>query len=161
MIIGRAANPPTLSLSAAELMISHDGRMDEIRRVVSSASPLESRIGFSRAVRVGAYVAVAGTAPIGEDGATVGPGDVYAQTVRCLDIVERAPAGVGAVIGDVVRTRLLLTDATRWEEAARAHGERFAAVRPACTVVEVSRFVDPAWLVEVEVDAVLATGLPA
>lgn len=135
--------------------------MDEIRRVVSSASPLESRIGFSRAVRVGAYVAVAGTAPIGEDGATVGPGDVYAQTVRCLDIVERAPAGVGAVIGDVVRTRLLLTDATRWEEAARAHGERFAAVRPACTVVEVSRFVDPAWLVEVEVDAVLATGLPA
>ena len=75
--------------------------------------------------------------------------------MRCLDIAERALREAGASVGDVVRTRLLLTDVTRWEEAARAHGERFAAVRPACTVVEVSRFIDPAWLVEVEVDAVL------
>jgi enamine deaminase RidA (YjgF/YER057c/UK114 family) len=129
--------------------------MDNTRRIISSGSPLEPRIGFSRAVRTGPYVAVAGTAPIGDDGSTVGPGDVYAQTVRCLDIAERALREAGASVGDVVRTRLLLTDVTRWEEAARAHGERFAAVRPACTVVEVSRFIDPAWLVEVEVDAVL------
>ncbi|MEV0126539.1 RidA family protein [Streptomyces sp. NPDC050703] len=129
--------------------------MDNARRIVSSGSPLEPRIGFSRAVRTGPHVVVAGTAPIGEDGSTVGPGDVYAQTVRCLDIAERALRDAGASVGDVVRTRLLLTDVTRWEEAARAHGERFAAVRPACTVVEVSRFIDPAWLVEVEVDAVI------
>ncbi|MYX87183.1 RidA family protein [Streptomyces albidoflavus] len=125
---------------------------------VSSGSPLEPRIGFSRAVRVGAYVAVAGTAPIGDDGSTVGPGDVHAQAVRCFDIAERALAEAGASLADVTRTRMMLTDITRWEEAARAHGERFADVRPACTFVEVSRFIDPEWLVEVEIDAVVAGG---
>jgi enamine deaminase RidA (YjgF/YER057c/UK114 family) len=129
--------------------------MDLVRTTVGSGSPLEPRIGFSRAVRKGAHVAVAGTAPIGEDGATVGPGDVYAQTVRCLDIAVAALAEAGASPEDVVRTRIMLTDADRWEDAARAHGERFAAVRPACTFVEVSRFIDPAWLVEVEVDAII------
>ncbi|MFD3518901.1 RidA family protein [Streptomyces sp. NPDC058653] len=124
------------------------------RQLVGSGSPLEPEIGFSRAVRVGSYVVVAGTAPIGDDGSTVGPGDVYAQTVRCLDIAERALREAGAGMGDVVRTRLLLTDVTRWREAARAHGERFADIRPACTVVEVSRFIDPEWLVEVELDAI-------
>ncbi|MEZ0077149.1 RidA family protein [Planotetraspora sp. GP83] len=129
--------------------------MDHTRQRASSGSPLEPRIGFSRAVRAGQHVAVAGTAPIGDDGSTIGPGDVYTQTVRCLDIAERALRDVGASIEDVIRTRIMLTDVTRWEEAARAHGERFAAVRPACTFVEVSRFIDPAWLVEVELDAVL------
>ncbi|MFF3013218.1 RidA family protein [Streptomyces sp. NPDC057939] len=129
--------------------------MESIRRTVGSASPLEPRIGFSRAVRAGNHVAVAGTAPIGDDGSTVGPGDVYAQTVRCLDIAVRALEAAGAAVSDVTRTRLMLTDVTRWEEAARAHGERFASVRPALTVVEVSRFIDPDWLVEVEVDAVI------
>ncbi|MFB7906858.1 RidA family protein [Kitasatospora sp. NPDC056076] len=129
--------------------------MDNTRRLVSSGSPLEPRIGFSRAVRKGPFVAVAGTAPIGADGRTVGPGDVHAQTVRCLDIVEAALAEAGASLTDVVRTRIMLTDVTAWEEAARAHGERFGAVRPVTTVVEVSRFIDPDWLVEVEVDAVL------
>lgn len=128
--------------------------MEDARRTVGSGSPLEPQIGFSRAVRVGAYVAVAGTAPIGDDGSTVGPGDVYAQTVRCLDIAERALRDAGAGIGDVVRTRLMLTDVTRWREAARAHGERFADIRPVCTVVEVSRFINPEWLVEVEIDAI-------
>jgi enamine deaminase RidA (YjgF/YER057c/UK114 family) len=125
------------------------------RQTVSSGSPLEPRIGFSRAVRVGAHVVVAGTAPIGDDGTTVGQDDVYAQTVRCLDIAEAALTSAGASLADVVRTRIMLTDANRWPEAARAHGERFAAIRPACTVVEVSRFIDPDWLVEVELDAVL------
>ncbi|MGW6984069.1 RidA family protein [Streptomyces sp. NPDC054932] len=125
------------------------------RQTVSSGSPLEPQIGFSRAVRGGTYVAVAGTAPIGDDGSTVGPGDVYAQTVRCLDIAERALEAAGASVEDVIRTRIMLTDVTSWKEAARAHGERFASVRPATTFVEVSRFIDPAWLVEVEIDAVL------
>ncbi|WP_380280831.1 RidA family protein [Kitasatospora purpeofusca] len=125
------------------------------RQNVSSGSPLEPEIGFSRAVRKGAHVAVAGTAPIGEDGGTVGVGDVYAQTVRCLDIAEAALRAAGAGPADVVRTRIMLTDVTAWREAARAHGERFAAVRPVTTFVEVSRFIDPEWLVEIEVDAVL------
>lgn len=110
-------------------------------------------------MRAGAHVAVAGTAPIEDDGATVGPGDVRAQTVRCFDIAERALAEAGASLADVTRTRMMLTDITRWEEAARAHGERFADVRPACTFVEVSRFIDPEWLVEVEVEAVVAGGV--
>ncbi|MEV8535453.1 RidA family protein [Streptomyces sp. NPDC051211] len=125
------------------------------RQIVSSGSPLEPQIGFSRAVRVGGYVAVAGTAPIGDDGSTVAPGSVYGQTVRCLDIAERALQEAGASVEDVVRTRIMLTDVTQWKEAARAHGERFAAVRPVCTFVEVSRFIEADWLVEVEVDAVL------
>ncbi|GGU03280.1 MULTISPECIES: RidA family protein [Streptomyces] len=129
--------------------------MDEVRQNVGSGSPLEPQIGFSRAVRVGRHVAVAGTAPIGEDGSTVGPGDVHAQTVRCLDIAERALRDAGASVEDVTRTRVMLTDITLWKEAARAHGERFAAVRPVTTFVEVSRFIDPDWLVEIEVDAVI------
>ena len=129
--------------------------MDHVRQIVRSGSPLETQIGFSRAIRKGRHIAVAGTAPIGEDGTAVGRGDVYAQTVRCLDIADAALRAAGASAGDVVRTRIMLTDVTRWEEAARAHGERFASVRPACTFVEVSRFIDPEWLVEVELDAIL------
>ncbi|MFC9701322.1 RidA family protein [Streptomyces sp. NPDC056943] len=129
--------------------------MGNVRQTVGSGSPLEPEIGFSRAVRKGAHVAVAGTAPIGDDGATVAPGDVYAQTVRCLDIADAALKAAGASLEDVVRTRIMLTDVTRWREAARAHGERFAAVRPVMTFVEVSRFIDPEWLVEVEIDAVV------
>ncbi|WP_030903890.1 Rid family hydrolase [Streptomyces sp. NRRL F-5126] len=129
--------------------------MDLSRQVVASGSPLEPQIGFSRAVRKGAHVAVAGTAPIGDDGTTVGRGDVYAQTVRCLDIAQAALEAAGASVRDVVRTRIMLTDVTSWRDAARAHGERFASVRPACTFVEVSRFIDPDWLVEVEIDAIV------
>jgi len=83
---------------------------------------------------------------------------VHGQTVRCLDIAERALIDAGGSLHDVVRTRIMLTDVTRWEEAARAHGQRFGDIRPACTFVEVSRFIDPAWLVEVEMDAVLLAG---
>ncbi|MGW2269774.1 Rid family hydrolase [Streptomyces yangpuensis] len=118
--------------------------MDGMRRTVGSGSPLEPRTGFSRAVPCGAHVAVAGTAPLGDDGSTVGPGDVHAQTVRCPDIAERALRDAGASLEHVIRTRVILTGVTRWEEAARAHGERFATVRPATTFVGVSRFIDPA-----------------
>ena len=106
-------------------------------------------------MRAGPYVCVAGTAPIAEGGGTAAPGDVYAQSVRCLDIVEQALREAGAALTDVVRTRVMLTDIRQWQQAARAHAERFARVRPACTFVEVSRFVDPQWLVEFEVDAIV------
>jgi enamine deaminase RidA (YjgF/YER057c/UK114 family) len=134
----------------------HAALVTSARRQVSSGSPLEPEIGFSRAVRSGPYICVAGTAPIAEGGGTTAPGDVYAQSVRCLDIAEQALRDAGASLADVIRTRVMLTDITRWREAARAHAQRFAQVRPACTFVEVSRFVDPEWLVEFEVDAIVA-----
>ena len=114
--------------------------------------PLEPEIGFSRAVRVGDLVCVSGTAPIGPDGATAGPGDVEAQARRCFAIAFEALAEVGAGPEDVVRTRIMLTDIGRWREAAAVHGELFAQTRPACTFVEVSAFIDPDWLIEVEVE---------
>jgi enamine deaminase RidA (YjgF/YER057c/UK114 family) len=126
-----------------------------VRQAASSGSPLEPEIGFSRAVRVGNHVAVAGTAPIGPDGHTVGEGDLGAQTRRCLDVSVAALAVVGGRLEDVVRTRIMLTDITRWREAAAVHGEYFAQIRPAATFVEVSRFIDRAWLVETEVDAIV------
>jgi enamine deaminase RidA (YjgF/YER057c/UK114 family) len=130
--------------------------MTSSRRLVTSGSPLEPEIGFSRAVRSGPWVCVAGTAPIAEGGGTAAPGDVYAQSVRCLDIAEKALQEAGASLADVVRTRVMLSDISQWRQAARAHGERFVQVRPACTFIEVSRFIDPQWLVEFEVDAVVS-----
>lgn len=122
------------------------------RQLVSSGSPFEPTVGFSRAVRVGPWIAVAGTAPIGADGATATPGDVYGQTKRCLEIMLRAIADAGATADSVIRTRIMLVDMAHWREAARAHGEVFSAIRPACTVVQVSRFIDADWLVETEAD---------
>jgi enamine deaminase RidA (YjgF/YER057c/UK114 family) len=125
------------------------------RQTISSGSPLEGPIGFSRAVRLGPYIAVAGTAPIAPDGSTAAPGDVEAQTERCIEIARQALAEAGASLADVIRTRIMLTDINQWEAAARAHGAAFSEIRPACTFVEVSRFIDPDWLVEVEMDAVV------
>jgi enamine deaminase RidA (YjgF/YER057c/UK114 family) len=129
--------------------------MASSRQLVSSGSPIEPVVGMSRAVRTGPYISVAGTAPIAEGGGVAAPGDVYAQSVRCLDIAEKALQEAGASLADVVRTRVMLTDMEQWREAARAHAERFAQVRPACTFFEVSRFIDPGWLVEFEVDAIV------
>lgn len=129
------------------------------RTLVSSGSPFEPVIGFSRAVRVGPFVAVAGTAPIASDGSVAAPGDVYGQTFRCLQIIEAAIADAGLTMESVVRTRVMLTDITRWEEAAKAHGEMFGAIRPANTFVEVKGFINPGWLVEVEVDCIDASDL--
>ena len=125
------------------------------RRNVTSGSPLEPRIGFSRAVRIGPYVAVAGTAPIADGGGTAGVGDVAAQTRRCLEIGLQALEDSGASARNVIRSRIMLTDIRSWEEAARVHGEVFADIRPACTFVEVSGFIDPEWLVETELDAII------
>ncbi|MDJ0820188.1 MAG: RidA family protein [Paracoccaceae bacterium] len=125
------------------------------RRNVPSGSPLEPQIGFSRAVRIGPHVAVAGTAPIAEGGGTAGVGDVAAQTRRCLEIGITALEAAGSSASDVIRSRIMLTDIRQWEEAARVHGEVFADIRPACTFVEVSGFIDPDWLVETELDAII------
>jgi len=122
------------------------------RQLVASGSPYEPQVGFSRAVRVGPFIAVSGTAPIGADGKTAFVGDVYAQTKRCLEIMLHAIEQAGGRAEHVIRTRILLTDIARWQDAARAHGEVFAATRPASTIMQVSGFIDPDWLVETEAD---------
>ena len=130
------------------------------RQLVSSGSPLEPEIGFSRAVRVGQFIAIAGTAPIAPDGGTAAPGEVHGQAVRCLEIIAAALRAAGGTLDNVVRTRIMLTDMTTWREAARAHGEVFRDVRPACTFVQVSGFIDPAWLIEIEADCVVDSEAP-
>jgi enamine deaminase RidA (YjgF/YER057c/UK114 family) len=125
------------------------------RQLVSSGSPYEPRIGMSRAVRAGSVVSVSATAPIGPDGKTAGVGDVAAQARRCLEIIGKALADAGASLSDVTRTRVLLTSISDWEAVAKVHGEVFAAIRPATTFVQIGRFIDPDWLVEIEADAVL------
>jgi enamine deaminase RidA (YjgF/YER057c/UK114 family) len=130
------------------------------RHNISSGSPYEPVIGFSRAVRLGNVVAVGGTAPIGPDGRTVGRGDPAAQTRRCLDIISQALEKAGAGMANVVRTRIMLRDIRDWEAVGRVHGEYFGAIRPASTLVQVAQFIDPEWRVEIEADAVLPPEIP-
>jgi len=125
-----------------------------MKKLVNSHSPFESSIGFSRACRISNHIAVSGTAPI-KDGKTVSINDVYNQTKQCLKISLDAIKEAGGAISDVIRTRIMLTDINNWEEAAKAHGEFFSDIKPACTFVEVKGFIDPGWLVEIEVDCVL------
>jgi enamine deaminase RidA (YjgF/YER057c/UK114 family) len=126
-----------------------------MRKLISSGSPYESRIGMSRAVRVGDVIAISGTAPLGPDGRTVGTGDPAAQARRSLEIIAGALQKAGASLTDVVRTRTLLVRIEDWETVAAVHGEFFRDIRPANTIMQVSRFVDPEWLVEFEADAVI------
>lgn len=125
------------------------------RKNISSGSPFEPEIGFSRAVRIGNIISVSGTAPIAEDGNVASPGNVYGQTKRCIEIMQKAIEEAGGSLENVIRTRIMLVDAETWREAARAHGEFFSDIRPACTFVEVSRFINPEWLVELEADCVV------
>ena len=125
------------------------------RRRVASPSPYEARVGYSRAVAVGRHVFVSGTAPVDGDGSVIAPGDLYGQTRYCLEKIVTALAALDAGVGHIVRTRVMLTDIEHWQAAARAHGEFFADIRPACSFVEVSRLIDPGWLVEIEADAVI------
>jgi enamine deaminase RidA (YjgF/YER057c/UK114 family) len=128
-----------------------------MRKLISSGSPFEPKIGFSRAVRIGPFVAVAGTAPVAPDGGVAAPGDVYGQTKRCLEIISQAINAAGLGLQSVIRTRVMLTDISRWEEAARAHGEVFSGIRPASTFVEVKGLINRDWLVEIEADCVADT----
>ncbi len=125
------------------------------RQNISSSSPFEPVIGFSRAVRVGQHIMVSGTAPIGLDGKTAGLTDPYLQTKRCFEIIEQALKQAGAGLKDVVRTRTFLVNASDWEKVAKAHGEIFGEIRPASTMVVVKGFLNPEWLVEFEADAIV------
>lgn len=122
---------------------------------MSSGSPMEKPIGFSRAVRVGNVIAVSGTAAIGEGGTTVCIGDVYGQTKHCIAVMKKAIEEAGGALEDVIRTRIMLTDISRWKEAAKAHGEYFSDIRPACTFFEVKGFISKHWLVETEADCLV------
>lgn len=126
------------------------------RSNISSGSPYEPSIGFSRAVRVGAHISVSGTAPIAAEGGVAHLGSVYGQTRRCLEIIEQAVVQAGGMRKDIVRTRIMLTDISKWEEAARAHGEYFSEIRPACTFVGIAALISPDWLVEIEADCICA-----
>ncbi len=125
------------------------------RRRVSTGRPWEAVIGYSRAVRVGEVIEVSGTTATGPDGAVLHPGDLQAQTRAALGIIGEALAELGAGFEHVVRTRVFLADASRWEEAARAHGEVFGEIRPATAFIGAGGFVDPAMLVEIEATAIV------
>ena len=130
--------------------------MNQPRRSVSTGSPFEPIIGISRAVRIGNIICVAGTAPLGPDGKTVGVGDPAAQARRCLEISREALERLDARLADVIRTRILLTRIEDWRAVAAVHGEFFGDIRPVNTIMQVSRFIDPDWLVEFEADAVVS-----
>ncbi len=127
------------------------------RKNISGNSPYEPIVGFSRAVKMGPFVSVAGTVATGPDGTIVGEDDMYAQTVQTLKNIGRALELAGASFSDVVRTRTFVTDISRWEQAARAHGEIFRDIRPVSTMVEVSGLISQEMLVEIEVDAIIAS----
>jgi enamine deaminase RidA (YjgF/YER057c/UK114 family) len=127
------------------------------RQRISSGTPWESIAGYSRAVRVGEYILVAGTTASDETGSVVGKGDPYVQASYILRKIGKALVEAGAGLTDVVRTRMYVTNIDDWEEIARAHGEFFAEVRPAATLVEVSRLIAPEFLVEIEADAIVAS----
>ena len=124
-----------------------------MRKNVSSGAPWESIVGYSRAVRVGSLVHVAGTAAVGPDGRTVAPGDGGAQARHILGIIEAALREAGARLEHVTRTRIYVTDISQWEAIGRAHGERFGSIRPATTMVEVSKLIAPDMVVEIEAEA--------
>lgn len=130
-------------------------RMD--RQLISSGARWEFVVGYSRAVRVGPFVAVAGTTAVDENGAIIGVGDAYVQAAYILQKIEKALTEAGASISDVVRTRMFVTHIEDWEAVGRAHGEVFREVRPASTMVEVAGLIDPALLVEIEVDAMISS----
>jgi enamine deaminase RidA (YjgF/YER057c/UK114 family) len=133
-----------------------NGKMEYDRALISNGNPMEAVVGFSRAVRVGPYISVGGTAPVGEDGKTVGLGDVAAQTRQCLEIIKTALEQAGSGLEDVVRTRVILTDIENWKAAIDVRKEYFRDVRPVDTIMAIDRFVNPEWLVEIEADAIVA-----
>ncbi len=126
-----------------------------MRQNVFSGGRWEDQVGYSRAVRIGDTVYVAGTTAANPDGTVYAPGNAYEQARRCFDIIEKALQDAGATMRDVVRTRMFVTDIAKWEDVGRAHGERFRSVKPAATMLGIAALVHPDMLVEIEVEAVL------
>jgi enamine deaminase RidA (YjgF/YER057c/UK114 family) len=125
------------------------------RKLISSGSPYEDIIGFSRAVRVGPYITIGGTAAMDKNGNTVGVGDISVQTKQCLETIKLALENAGSSLNDVVRTRLLLINIEDWKAAAEVRSSYFKTIKPVDTIMQVSRFINPEWLIEIEVDAIV------
>jgi enamine deaminase RidA (YjgF/YER057c/UK114 family) len=125
------------------------------RTLIRSGAPWEPLVGYARAVRVGPFISVSGSAPVGPDGELVGEGDAYAQATRCIEVIRHAMEQAGAGLEHVVRTRMFVTDIEQWPEIAKAHQEAFSEISPATSMVEVSRLIDPRMFVEIEADAIV------
>ncbi|SDZ27930.1 Enamine deaminase RidA, house cleaning of reactive enamine intermediates, YjgF/YER057c/UK114 family [Jannaschia faecimaris] len=130
--------------------------MNYDRTLISNGNPMEAIVGFSRAVRVGPFISVGGTAPVDADGKTVGIGDAAAQTRQCLHLIESALRQAGSGLHHVVRTRVILTDIENWKAAIDVRKTYFRDIRPVDTIMAIDRFVNPEWLVELEVDAIIS-----
>ncbi|WP_274474512.1 RidA family protein [Mangrovimonas aestuarii] len=126
------------------------------RVLIASGSPYEDIVGFSRAVRVGPYITIGGTAPLDANGNTVGIGDIASQTKQCLETIKIALEKAGSSLEDVVRTRMLLTNIEDWNVAANIRASYFKTIKPVDTIIQVSGFINPDWLIEIEVDAIVA-----
>ena len=131
--------------------------MDFDRELISNGNPMEGIVGFSRAVRVGPFISVGGTAPVDADGKTVGVGDVAAQPRQCIEVITAALEQAGSGLHHVVRTRVILTDIDNWKAAIDVRKEYFRDIRPVDTIMAIDRFVNPEWLVEFEADAVISS----
>ena len=125
------------------------------RELISNGSPYEYIIGFSRAVRVGPYITIGGTAPLDASGNTVGIGDISKQTQQCLETIKTALERAGSSLNDVVRTRMLLINIEDWKDAAEIRASYFKDIKPVDTIMQVSRFINPDWLIEIEIDAIV------
>ncbi|WP_019669719.1 RidA family protein [Eudoraea adriatica] len=127
------------------------------RELISGGSPYEDIVGFSRAVKVGPYITIGGTAPMDANGNTVGIGDISIQTKQCLETIKRALEKAGSSFNDVVRTRMLLTNIEDWKGAADVRASYFKTIKPVDTIMQVSHFINPEWLIEIEVDAIMTS----